>query len=78
MAVDFRPGAKIDAGIPHELFNKNAPGGADPTRHFWDVSADGQRIFMRTAASIAGVGGGGAVPTFQPNFTAAARTRLSS
>jgi serine/threonine protein kinase/Tol biopolymer transport system component len=45
MAVDFMPGPKINAGIPHELFAPNATGGAVPTRHLWDVSADGQRFF---------------------------------
>ena len=54
MAVDFMPGAKINAGIPHQLYSPNAPAGAVPTTHRWDVSADGQRFFHRTASSIAG------------------------
>jgi serine/threonine protein kinase/Tol biopolymer transport system component len=70
MAADFMPGPKIEAGVPHLLYSSNAPQGADPTRHLFDVSADGQRFFQRTAASIAGnttaVGG---VPAAAPNFT---------
>jgi hypothetical protein len=72
MAVDFMPGPKISAGIPHQLFAPNAPGGANPTRHLWDVSADGQRFFTRTASSIAG-GVAGGVPTVPPNFVPASQ-----
>ncbi len=67
MAVDFMPGPKIDAGIPHQLFSANA-GNAVATRHLWDVSADGQRIFIRTASSIAGGTAVGGVPTVPSNF----------
>ena len=64
------PGPKINAGIPHQLFNHNAPAGAVPTTHRWDVSADGQRFFMRTPASIAGgtATATGGVPTVPANF----------
>ena len=73
MAADFIPGPKIEAGIPHLLYTSNAQGGANPTRHLFDVSADGQRIFQRTQASIAGATpGGGGVPSAPPNFTNAA------
>ena len=70
MAVDFMPGPKINAGIPHQLFAPNAPGGAVPTTHRWDVSADGQRFLNRTATSIAGgtAQALGGVPTVAPNF----------
>ena len=69
MAVDFMPGPKINAGIPHLLYTSNAPGGAVPTTHRFDVSADGQRILQRTASSIAGgVTAVGGVPTAPPNF----------
>jgi Tol biopolymer transport system component/tRNA A-37 threonylcarbamoyl transferase component Bud32 len=69
MAVDFMPGAKINAGIPHLVFAPNAPGGAVPTVHRWDVSADGQRFFVRTATSIAGgTAAQGGVPTAPSNF----------
>jgi serine/threonine protein kinase/Tol biopolymer transport system component len=67
MAADFTPGPKIEAGVPHLLYSNNAPGGADPTRHLFDVSPDGQRFFARTASSIAG-GVTGTVPTAPPNF----------
>ena len=70
MAADFFPGPKIEAGIPHLIYTSNAPGGADPTRHLFDVSADGQRFFQRTASSIAGANSaGGGVPTVPPNFS---------
>lgn len=67
MSVDFMPGPKIAAGIPRQLYNFNAGGGANPTRHLWDVSADGQRIFMRTAASIAG-GARNGVPSVPSDY----------
>jgi hypothetical protein len=67
MAADFTPGPKIEAGIPHLLYSNNAPGGADPRRHLFDASPDGQRFFARTASSIAG-GVSGTVPTAPPNF----------
>lgn len=70
MAVDFMPGPKINAGIPHVLYNFNATAGADPTRHLFDVSADGQRMFQRSASSIAG-GTLGGVPTVPGNFAPA-------
>jgi Tol biopolymer transport system component len=70
MAVDFMPGAKIAAGIPHLLYSNNAPAGSDPTRHLFFASADGQRFFARTASSIAG-GVQGNVPTVPSNYVAA-------
>lgn len=74
MAVDFMPGPKINAGIPHQLFTPNAPAGAVPTTHRWDVSADGQRFLVRTAASIAGGTAQSGVPTVPANFVTAAQT----
>ena len=71
MAVDFMPGAKINAGIPHQLYSPNAPAGAVPTTHRWDVSADGQRFFLRTASSIAGGTAQGGVPSVPANFVQA-------
>ncbi len=75
-AVDFMPGPKINAGIPHQLYSPNAPGGAIPTRHLWDVSSDGQRFFHRTATSIAGgtATAQGGVPTAPPNFVPPGQT----
>jgi Tol biopolymer transport system component len=75
MAADFMPGPQISAGVPHLVYTSNAPGGADPTRHLFDVSADGQRFFQRTAASIAGANvGGGGVLTAPANFTTIAES----
>jgi hypothetical protein len=73
MAVEFMPGPKIDAGIPRQLYSPNAPGGAIPTTHRWDVSGDGQRFFHRTQTSIAGgtATALGGVPSVPPNFVAA-------
>jgi Tol biopolymer transport system component len=73
MAVEFMPGPKINAGIPRQLYSPEAPGGAVPTTHRWDVSADGQRFFHRTATSIAGgaAAAQGGVRTVPPNFVAA-------
>ena len=73
-AVDFMPGPKINAGIPHQLYSHNAPGGAVPTTHRWDVSADGQRFFMRTASSIAGGAAQGGVPSAPSTFITAGQT----
>lgn len=78
MAVDFMPGPKIDAGIPHQLFSPNAPGGAVATRHLWDVSADGQRFFVRTASSIAGGTAVGGVPTVPSNFVPAGQVTAAA
>ena len=69
MAAAFTPGPKIEVGIPHLVYTSNAPGGADPARHLFDVSADGQRFFQRTQSSISG-GNTGTVPTVPPNFVA--------
>ncbi|HJU43687.1 MAG TPA: protein kinase [Vicinamibacterales bacterium] len=72
MAADFIPGPKIEAGIPHLLYTNNA-GNADPTRHLFDVSPDGQRFFQRTAASIAGANAAGnGFPSVPLNFTTTA------
>jgi Tol biopolymer transport system component/tRNA A-37 threonylcarbamoyl transferase component Bud32 len=77
MAVDFMPGPKIAAGIPYLLYSNNAPAGADPTRHLFDASADGQRFFARTASSIAG-GVQGAVPTVPSNFVAPGQAQIAA
>ena len=73
MAVDITPAPKLEAGTPHLLYSNNAPGGADPTRHLFDASPDGQRFFARTASSIAG-GQTGTVPTVPPNFVTTNQT----
>jgi hypothetical protein len=64
MVVELKPGAKLDAGAPRQLFPLTGFGAADPTRHLWSVTADGQRMLMRTLAA----GGLGLVPTVPSNF----------
>ena len=61
MAVDFKPGPKIDAGVPHVLWPTSLT--SLPTRHLWYVSPDGQRILLRTQAGTGGGGAGAFVPT---------------
>jgi Tol biopolymer transport system component len=67
LAVDFKPGPKIEAGIPHVLWATNQT--SDPIRHLWAVSRDGQRILIRTL--VAG-GARGVTPTVVRNFLPAA------
>jgi Tol biopolymer transport system component len=67
MAVDFKPGPKLDAGAPHELFPNPGFTSADPTRHLWSVSPDGQRVLMRTLAAAST----GVTPTVPANFAPA-------
>ncbi|MGQ0733308.1 MAG: protein kinase domain-containing protein [Acidobacteriota bacterium] len=69
MAVDFLPGPKIDAGVPHLLYASSALN-AVPTRHLWSVAPDGQRILMRTFAAT----GLGLVPTVPAVFAPAGQT----
>jgi serine/threonine protein kinase/Tol biopolymer transport system component len=64
MVVDFTPGAEISAGVPRVLFATAAIGGAVPTRHLWDVSADGQRVLLRTFSGGGGRSGAAAPPVF--------------
>jgi Tol biopolymer transport system component len=48
MAVDIKPGPRIEAGIPHQLFTAySSPSSRDQTRHQWNVTADGQRFLIR-------------------------------
>jgi Tol biopolymer transport system component/tRNA A-37 threonylcarbamoyl transferase component Bud32 len=48
MAVDIKPGPRIEAGVPHLLFT-GLPStvNRDPTRHQTAVSPDGQRFLLR-------------------------------
>lgn len=68
MAVDIKPGPRIEAGIPHRLFGTfSSPTSQDPVRHQWDVTADGQRFLLRYpqgsgAAFRGGQGGTSTVP----------------
>jgi hypothetical protein len=70
VAVELKLGPKIEAGTPHELFSRTAT--ADPTRHLWAVSPDGQRILQRTADSISGARSG-AFPTVANLFALSGR-----
>jgi Tol biopolymer transport system component len=63
LAVDFKPGLKIEAGIPHVLWSTN--NNSDATRHLWAVSRDGQRILIRT---LTGTTARGVTPTATVNF----------
>jgi hypothetical protein len=50
MAVDIKPGPRIEAGIPHRLFGAFSSASAlDPVRHQWNVTPDGQRFLLRYA-----------------------------
>jgi Tol biopolymer transport system component len=50
MAVDITLGPKLSAGVPHALFRgQNSTVSADPVRHQWAVSPDGQRFLLRVA-----------------------------
>jgi len=50
MAVDIKPGPRIEAGIPHSLFvGFGSPSSSDPARHQWSVTPDGQRFLLRFA-----------------------------
>ena len=61
MAVEIKPGAKLEAGIPHPLFLspfRNAVT-RDPVRHLMSVSPDGQRFLARVPPGSTGGGRGG-------------------
>jgi Tol biopolymer transport system component len=69
MAVDIKPGPRIEAGIPHRLFlTATMTSGGDPVRHQWSVTPDGQRFLVRYAngsgATFRGGQGGTATVTF--------------
>ena len=50
MAVDIKPGPRIEAGIPRRLFGAvNLASSRDPVRHQWSVTPDGQRFLLRYA-----------------------------
>ncbi len=68
MAVDIKPGPRIEAGIPRRLFDRatTSPSSGDPVRHQWNVTPDGQRFLVRYATAGSGAafrGGQGAVST---------------
>ncbi len=73
MAVDIRPGPRIEAGIPHRLFVAyNSISSRDPVRHQWNVTPDGQRFLLRYPnGSAATLGRGGQGGTSTAPFNAA-------
>jgi eukaryotic-like serine/threonine-protein kinase len=72
MAVDMKPGPKIEAGVPHMLFAAvNSANNRDPVRHQTAVSPDGQRFLLRvppgqTAPGRGGLAGTPFVPFISP------------
>ena len=77
VAVDIRPGPRIQADVPHRLFGSltGHPSFREPTRHQWNVTPDGQRFLVRYAQNSAGrQGAAGAAATFatavQPGLNA--------
>ena len=61
MAVDIKPGLKLEAGIPHPLFLSPFRNAAtrDPLRHLMSVTPDGQRFLIRIPPGAVGGGRGG-------------------
>jgi Tol biopolymer transport system component len=71
MAVDIKPGPRIEAGVPHLLFSgSNSAVNRDPRRHQTAVSPDGQRFLMRLAPGAPGQGRGAqsSVPIIAAQF----------
>ena len=73
MAVDITLGARIEPGVPHQLFlsTSNSSTTQDPTRHMWAALPDGQRFLTRIGTAVRGVGAGaaGTGNTVTPAFT---------
>lgn len=69
MAVEIKPGPRIEAGIPRRLFGvPSMQSSRDPIRHQWSVRPDGQRFLFRYAngsgALQGGPGGTSTIPFF--------------
>jgi serine/threonine protein kinase/Tol biopolymer transport system component len=75
MAVEIRPGARIEAGEPRLVFNPvvRAANTTDPTRHMLAASPDGQRFLLRIPIVVTG----GATGFAQANTTFAPGTGQS-
>jgi len=60
MAVEIKPGAKLEAGIPHLLFSApiRTAATSDPVRHILAVTPDGQRFLLRVPPGAGGGRGG--------------------
>jgi len=56
MAVEISAGAKLEAGVPRQLFGPIITGtqDRDPTRRPWVIHPDGQRFLMRVALGQGG------------------------
>lgn len=74
MAVDIKPGPRIEAGIPHRLFGTfNSASSRDPVRHQWNVTPDGQRFLLRYANGSGALFRGGQGGTSTVSFLAVAQ-----
>ncbi|MGQ0733409.1 MAG: protein kinase domain-containing protein [Acidobacteriota bacterium] len=55
MAVELKPGPRLEAGIPRGLFaSLGAQSSVDPARHQMSVTPDGQRFLVRYPNNLAG------------------------
>jgi Tol biopolymer transport system component len=80
MAVDIALGARIEPGIPHQLFTSSTTGttSMDPMRHMWAALPDGQHFLTRVATTArsagAGLDGSGTGNNVPVSFTPAGQT----
>ena len=60
MAVDVALGAKIEPGLPHQLFVSTSTSATtmDPTRHMWTALPDGQKFLTRVSTGARSSGAG--------------------
>ena len=58
MRVDIALGAKIEPGIPQQMFLSTSNNSAtlDPVRHMWSALPDGQHFLTRISTGIRGAG----------------------
>jgi eukaryotic-like serine/threonine-protein kinase len=84
MAVEIKPGAKIEADIPHQLFIHARVGteSINPIRHLLAVAPDGQRFLLRvTPGGTGGRGltaGNAGVPTVPPIAATSGQAALAT
>jgi Tol biopolymer transport system component len=68
MAVDIKPGPRIEAGIPHRLFGMaDSTTSRDPVRHQWNVTPDGLRFLVRYGNGSGATLGQGGTSIISPN-----------
>jgi Tol biopolymer transport system component len=81
MAVEIKPGARLEAGIPHALFPAPYRTGdtGNPARHLLAVTPDGERFLLRVPAGTGGTGiiGNMALPEVPILATAPASVSIS-